>query len=131
MNDTNTSVSIGIRILGILSIIAGILVFALGGGALFSMISKQFMAGDILLMCILLILSGLTKIISIFMIWKIKKTGITIYAISEIFLLFGLVTEASKESPEAMIVYGIISAGWSVLFIVIYGMFIKNKLKKA
>ncbi len=130
MNDINTSVPIGIRILGILSIIGGLLVFLLGGGALFSMLSKQFMAGDILFMCLTLMLSGVLKVISVFMIWKIKKTGITIYAISEIFLLFGLVTEASKESPEAMIVYGLISAGWSVLFIVIYGMFVKNRLKK-
>ena len=131
MNDVNTSVPAGIRILGILSIIGGLLVLLLSGGALFSMLSKQFMAGDVLLMCILLILSGLTKIFSIFMIWKIKKAGITLYAVSEIFLLFGLVTEASKESPEAMIVYGLISAGWSVIFLFIYGSFVRKRLKKA
>lgn len=131
MNDIDTSVPIGIRILGILSIIGGLLVLLLGGGALFSMLSKQFMAGDILFMCLTLILSGICKVISIFMIWKIKKAGITIYAVSEIFLLFGLVTEASKESPEAMIIYGLISAGWSVIFLIIYGSFVRKRLKKA
>ncbi len=61
MNAEKKSVSAGIRILGVFSIIAALICFVIGGGVLFSMLSKGFMASETLIVSLFLMISGILK----------------------------------------------------------------------
>lgn len=130
MSEETKSVSVGIRILGIFSILAGIITLMIGGGVLFSMLSKQFLSGSGLTVSLFLMISGVLKIWAIILIWKIRKSGVLLYAISEILLLIALITFLDGHSEKVMLLNGLISFIWSVLFIVIYGLSVRSKTPK-
>lgn len=131
MNAEKKSVSAGIRILGVFSIIAAILCFVIGGGVLFSMLSKGFMDSTGLVVSLFLMISGILKTWAIILIWKISKAGVLLYSLSEVLLLIALMTFMSGHSENVLLLNGLISLVWSVLFIVIYGLSVKNKAQKA
>lgn len=131
MNEEKKSVSAGIRILGVFSMIAAILCFVIGGGVLFSMLSKGFMASEALIVSLFLMISGILKVWAIILIWKIRKAGILLYSVSEVLLFIALITFFSGHSENVVLLNGLISLVWSVLFIVIYGLSVRNKSPKS
>ncbi len=65
------------------------------------------------------------------MIWKIRKAGILLYSVSEVLLFIALITFFSGHSENVVLLNGLISLVWSVLFIVIYGLSVRNKSPKS